>query len=264
MKLIGIVGHRGSGRKTYAWMVANTIEYIMKKQPTDTYNNFYQALCQMVKSNEQIATHSTTHVTLDTFSGSIYDLIKIINANLTEIDMSDRKEREEYVVNVGEMEVKNVEEQQPNITANEIIRLLNECPENVRLNDCWLLLDEYIMYIACYVFKRYFGKNFWMQHLLSYETLNSDPMFDNEYRIYIDVKTDEELNYIRQRGGVIVEIKNPNRYVVGGYMSLHSFQPDYLFEPDGDLTANADRVLELTKSIYNHFKQEKVCQEEEQ
>ena len=83
-KYVGIRGHRGSGKISIAYLIANTIEYLMDfKNVGDDFDNLYKSWCNELIKDEQNAVYNidTPHVYLESFG----DLPKMLTEMLTNI-----------------------------------------------------------------------------------------------------------------------------------------------------------------------------------
>jgi hypothetical protein len=84
VKYIGIRGHRGSGKISISYLIANALEYLIDfKEFGDDFDGLYKGWCDNLMNDEQDAVYNidTPHVYLESFG----DLPKMLTEMLTSI-----------------------------------------------------------------------------------------------------------------------------------------------------------------------------------
>lgn len=220
-KIVGIVGNHGTGRKTAAWLLAQTIEEKRKGTPFQKYQVLFESWVKLVIIDPAEAT-STDHVILDSFGEHILDQVKQICPRLIEFDLHDDEILNRYYINPATFQVVDNPGKYDICTAldyADYVDLDDSAPE-----DQCMTLGEFILYFAHYTMKKAFGPNIW----LNIATATADAMGSPDTRIYWDVKTQAELNYISEHRGTIIELRNDYRQskITESYRDIKYLDPD--------------------------------------
>lgn len=231
MKYIGITGKKGIPRHEYAWIIANLL---------DNPGKSYQQMVRMLSSNEDAPHGSTDNVMLDSFAWSMYDMVKMINPNLMGMDLSSGYIKEKWCVNIGTLQVARAKDVHPTT-----IKGIHQQPPE----DTWLTVGGYIMYITRDIFKAAFGGSFWVNNLKAMESLRGP--VTGEYKIFFDVKTNDEHDFIKDLGGLIITLTYPTA-PIGGYMVMDK-PADAVFTLNPDMSANEEVVKRAVGLIKDYF-----------
>ena len=140
---------------------------------------------------------STRHFTLESFGESILDQVKLFNPHLQHIDfVSDPHLKKTVAVCLQDGRTLRIQEA-PRVTS------LDDPFDPQGKEKIWMSLGDYILYFADRVIKKNFGPQIWLHnHIATLEWIN-----DPSHRIYWDVKTQEEVDFITQgASGILVEI----------------------------------------------------------
>jgi serine/threonine protein kinase len=144
------------------------------------------------------------------------------------------------------------------ITAQEMFNKIDadSQPQNITGNYS-MTMREFILYFGMEVMQRYFGRNVWV-NVAKADAAEYDKMIDNgnSYRIYKDLKTSAEAQFIHSLNGVIVKVIRPsNKKSTSGLdIVSHDTNADYILEVKGDLYSTMDDVKRLAKDIISRFK----------
>jgi hypothetical protein len=116
--------------------------------------------------------------------------------------------------------------------------------------DKFITIREFIMYYGYEVMQRFFGANVWVK------TLNDGYMnfFDGEdnYKIYIDVKTAAEVAYVKDQGGCIVNV-----------IGSKSKKSSLIAESESDFNIlYSNSPVDLQESVMNVVKRILECKED--
>lgn len=212
-KIIGIYGEPGTGRKTAAWLLAKTIEEIKKKTPYSKYRILYKCWCQLVIRDEEEA-YSTSHCILDSFGGHILDQLKIFCPILGNLDLTDDSVIYNKYINMQTWEV--TDECSDPMTLDELLVYINNHQDMPRQS---VSLADFIMYFAKHVMKKMFGDDVWLR----VAKFSNEFMDSEDYRIYYDVKTQGEQQYV----DYLVHLQNADRAKDGGYREIIQIDSDF-------------------------------------
>ena len=228
-KIIGITARRGAGRKTAAWLLAQTMEEQRKGTPYEKYAVLFESWVKLVIIDPNEAT-STDHVVLDSFGEHILDQVKQFCPALIDYNLHDERTLQTIYINPATFEV--IEDGV--LPSDEcFVCTAREYVDYVEGNDempttIYLSLGEFVMYFARYVMKKWFGPNVW----LNIAATTANAMGSPDSRIYWDVKTQAELDYIGKNGGTIIELRNADREhdVDESYRDIKYLDPDIILD----------------------------------
>lgn len=252
-KIIGICARKGAGRRTAAWLLAQTIEEQRKGTPYEKYKALFECWVKLVIIDPSEAS-STDHVVLDSFGEHILDQLKQFCPTLVEYDLHDDNVLEMIYVNpytfevITEGMIRGME-----LDGSEVYTATaEEFAEYVELNrlvpqDQWLRLDQFIMYFARNVMKKWFGPNVW----LNVAVATAGAMGSSDTRIYWDVKTQAELDYISKNKGIIIELRNADREKDANesYRDIKYLDPDVVLDTTLGLHTCAEKFWNITTQI---------------
>lgn len=252
MKYIGIRGHRGSGKKTIAYLLAKTIDYIIESNRGE-YEDFlrdYNSWCDEVIVNENIINSiDCKHVIVESFG----DTPKILLQLLTGIPMADMNRdytKDHIIFNLKTFENKIVEDTSTyNLVSARDYFIEGSSsidPETIK-EDVYMTLRELILYFGIYIMQNAFGLNVWIKSLVANSTYFSGLFPDDKsgYKIYRDIKARTELSYIKDHNGLVIKISRPS-YKKNGGMNLLRGDSRYDYE-----IINEGGLHNLHQQIYN-------------
>jgi len=239
-KLIGVYAAPGTGRKTAAWLLAKTIEEIKHRTPFDKYEILYKCWCELVIRDAKEA-YSTTHCTLDSFGGHILDQLRLFCPVLDGLNLKDEHQINNYYINLSTWAVTNDKFDNNVVPLTNALRYIHDHDE---FPPEWALtVADFIMYFAKHVMKRYFGEDVW----LKVAKFSNQIMASEDYRIYYDVKTQAELNYL----DVVIYLINTQREKEGGYREIWALDPDFTIDTTAGLETCARDFYDIALTILN-------------
>lgn len=259
MKYIGIRGHRGAGKSTTAFLLANTIEFLLKKTPEDTYKESFEDWCQTIKEYPDIVYDvNCKHVIIEGFG----DTPKMLLSMLTGIDLNDMNKsynKDHILINLRNFSNILVDDiKEYNIkTAAEVYEIRNNSqnPESPLpiTEDTWITLREMILYFGIYVMQNFFGLNVWVKSLVAnnryFSCLFPDDCDDSQYKIFMDIKARSEVSYIKDHKGIIIKVSRPTNKKQGG-MNLLVGNSVYDYEINIDrLEDSWEQFIKISKQI---------------
>lgn len=241
--LIGIYGDRGTGRKTAAWLLAQIIECLIRRCQTKTILRSFGEWVDEVIEDPGVSC-STQHVLVESFGGYILDSIKQLNPNLLFYDLEDPVVLDNYFVDLKSGKLyKDLPEGRTQVE-------LGDKPFNINdLKDgSVLVVRDYILYIADRVIKAHLGEDFWLRSIIA----SNDLMGLTGTRIYYDVRTQGEIEYIRDSGGLLIHLDNKKRARKSGYRRIKSLEPDVYLNTSEGLDKCGEQFLEIAQKISEH------------
>ena len=260
MSLIGIRGHRGSGKKTVAYLLGRTIDYIVGwngEFDMKDYIEHFERWCEDIRQNEDIIYNiDLKRVYFDSFGDAPRIHVKMLLGCNTDWLYSDYM-KDHVVVCLNDFTCKEYDDVPSSVkTATEVNKLMIEKSKNgpadlSKEEPIFMTLREFILYFGIFVMQMGFGKNVWVK---SYKA-NSN-MFINifneeyKYRIYMDIKSISELMFVKDSGGVIINVERPGHKKKDTELSFNNFQDDdYKIKIGSKLEELADPVLKIARDI---------------
>ena len=249
-KIIGIVGNRGTGRKTAAWLLAQTLEEKRKNTPYEKFKVLFESWVKLVIIDPAEAS-STDHVVLDSFGEHILDQLKQFCPALIDYDLHDEDVLSDYLINPVTFEILPNKPEMPgwmDVDVYPASAFAEQVSQSCEIpKDVYMTLGEFILYFAHYTMKRSFGPNVW----LNIATATADAMGSPDIRIYWDVKTQAELDYISKNKGIIIELRNADREhdTDKMYRDIKYLDPDRVFDTTLGLHRCADMFWNTVNDI---------------
>lgn len=183
----------------------------------------------------------------NTYRASFSHPLKSIVTMLTGVPfeiLNDSTKKKEYVININTFEYK------AGVPDLDIETLYNkrECGEEVV---GWLTVNDFINYFGHHVCKRFIGNDVWVR--CEEKTTEQYPTTER-WRIYSDVRTKSEYDFIKRKGGVLIRI-NTNKKYAGCIFdkSLNDVDVDYQLTLDNTdglyQVGTSDEVYEIINKL---------------
>lgn len=263
IKYIGIRGHRGSGKISISYLIANTLEYLIDfNEFGSDFTALYNSWCNELMKDEQEAIYNidTPHVYLESFG----DLPKMLTEMLTSIPheyiYSDYYKDHIFIdvktMDYMEMSDKDIKKfNTPIWKSSELIDYVDECGLEGYKN-YWISLREFILYYAK-ITSKYLGNDIWVKLLRMNEKRDRE-MQDKynvfgrseKYKIFVDLKAPTEVTYVKENDGFIIKINRPNNIKKKGFDKLvDDNRFDYELNINSSLYDLKDDIMKLSKII---------------
>lgn len=239
MKYIGIIGHKGSGRRTFAGILKDSISYMSDE------NDYEMDFHEILNNNIYHPIMSNSLVTIDSFGRYILDTIKFTYLDLLPLDLTDSIVLYSYQVRLDDLTLHQDKKDQ-------CVSIQHILDQIIPRKNTYLELADFIMYWADTMMKSCFGPNVWTNLMAANE--RSNRYNSDEYKIYYDVKTKAEYNFIKERDGIIIDLHCPERKQSGGYYRLGKVDPDYTIDIHKDYEGDEKNIWELSRNIIKYFK----------
>ena len=98
-----------------------------------------------------------------------------------------------------------------------------------------------------------FGTDVWVKTRRQNEILYGTP--NCEFTIFSDVKTKEEINYIKEKNGVMIRTLNPStRKSDAGISNIENTDADFIINTEGNLIDLFEKIYEIGEKIYEMFR----------
>lgn len=260
MNYIGIRGHRGAGKKSIAYLLGQTIDYLIENEGKllvgKTYDELYEQWVEDVMTNEDVIHDiGLDNVYFDSFADTLKLFVELLTGIPNEYIYNDHY-KDHVVINIRDFSYTYYEEIPDTIqllTRDELYKLMPKDSNPITImKNLYMTLREFILYFGIDVMQRFLGLNVWVKSLRqSEERLSSLFNEDNMYKIFSDVKTPSEVTYILDRKGCIVHVIRPsNKKKSGGFDKLSKDgRVDYTIHVGGNLSEIKSQILEIAKQI---------------
>lgn len=259
MNYIGICGHRGAGKNSISYLLGNIIEYlIVYKDIYKDFDNKYKCWCdELMKDSNVVYKSGTNHVYYESFADGLKLLLTLLT-NIPQDYFYDDYFKDNLIINLKDFSYQNINDLPKDIkifTHNELYKEIpKDSPIGIINKDVYITLRDFILYFSQDVMKRFFGENVWIKSLN-----DSVDVFDttHEYRIFVDVKTVSENIFIKNKGGVIVNITRNDNIKESSDLNklpeLNTISADYNISVQSDLYSLKDELIELAFNIMAEF-----------
>lgn len=241
-KIIGIRGHRGAGKTSVAYLLGNALE-LLADGNIDKYDELYEGWVKGLIDGW--VDNQFNYVYIDSFG----DAPKAMVQQLLGCDFKYLWEdgwKDKAVVNLKTFDIEEVIDDNL-ISIDEIQNWLNNGAQEEKK----ILLRDFILYFGQNVMQNCFGKDVWVKSTSQNDKRNED-IFDNQIRIYEDIKAPTELSYIINKGGKIINVERNGYKKKGGLDLLKDDDRwDYCINIKGDdLMSIKEKILNIAKEIY--------------
>lgn len=267
MNYVGIRGHRGSGKKSFAALLGNTIDILLSYPSTyrhydrDTRsafdNNYDEWVDAIMASPDSIPSEISNlhYVYLDAF-GDIPKTFVQLMLGVTAADLDNNDTKDNIIINLKDFSKawrNELPEDLELMTAEQVYEMRHtmSAPSIIKF-DTYMTLREFVLYFGKDIMQRYMGLNVWIKALnANSELFNNLFSEDAAYKIYCDIKTKSEVSYIKDNGGIIVKISRPNHKKDGRYVDdLRSDKRyDYAVTINGDLMSVKEDIWKIANEI---------------
>lgn len=262
-KIIGIYGHKGAGKMSVGWLLAHCLEQRMIGSTLTREQ--YGELCQAIKADPRAARLSEfRRVYLTEFQEGLLVYISMflgVSAN----DLMDPSwirsryvslSRGDVVDSLPDNALVHDAKSLAKIRSGEIMMLSTGLKSKPFSENEYIRVDEYIMYFAYYMVQGMLGPDVWLNDLRSSDRSMGERL---EPTIFMDVKTLSELEYIKEKGGILVKVTRKGHYTADTLCNEQASWTDYQFQvslEEDDLAASYDQILSIADTLIEIWKKE--------
>ena len=248
MKYIGITGHRGSGKTSTAYLLGNILDCLKHGHSKEAIKMYYTNWCGKIKNNQNaIYDCALDYIYFDEFG----EMPKSFVAQLLSIDMSvldNDTMKDTMYVNLNDFKLYSLEDHFCIVDSNWL--LLNKS-DNCFGEQVYMPLREFVKCFSIDIMQNIFGSNVWLKVLKVNDSRWNEP--DSGWRVFSDVKTTDEIEYIKNKQGVLIRTKHPsNKKSKKGITNIENCNPDYIIDTSGELIDLFDSIYEIAEKIYNN------------
>lgn len=247
MKYIGITGHRGSGKTSTAYLLGNILDCLKHGHTKEAIEMYYTDWCGKIKNNQNaIYDCALDYIYFDEFG----EMPKSFVAQLLSIDMSvldNDTMKDTMYVNLSNFKLYSREDRFCVVDSNWL--LLNKT--DIAFGEpVYMQLREFVKCFSIDIMQNIFGSNVWLKVLKVNDGRWNEP--DSGWRVFSDVKTIDEIEYIKNKQGVLIRTKHPsNKKSKKGITNIENCNPDYIIDTSGELVDLFDTIYEIAEKIYN-------------
>jgi hypothetical protein len=252
MNYIGITGHRGSGKTSVGYLLGNILDCLKGDITKEEIKNLYPEWCATIKENNNaIYDCCLNNVYFDEFG----DMPKAFVASLLSIDMNILNNdtlKDKMFVNMKNFKLYPYNKSFKVLTAKELVEY-TKANTPKRWPDIYVSLRNFAAYFSINIMQSIFGTDVWVKTRRQNESLYGEPDF--EYTIFSDVKTKEEISYIKEKNGVMVRTLNPStRKSDAGISNIENTDADFIINTEGNLIDLFEKIYEIGEKIYEMFR----------
>lgn len=244
MKYIGITGHRGSGKTTIAYLLGNMLEGLRWNYDKDKIQLMYNRCCKLIKENNNaIYDCGNLFVYFDEFG----EMPKHMVATLLGIDMSILDNdimKDTMYVNMKDFKLYTYNESFKVITSTELVENSSK-----KWKDAYMSLRDFVQCFSIDIMQKIFGSDVWLKSRI----VNDETWKDTTegWKIFSDVKTKDEIKYIKDNNGIIVRCRRPsNKKNNKGISNTETCDVDYIIITEGELTTLFETIYNIALDIY--------------
>lgn len=267
MCYIGIRGHRGSGKKTVAYLLGQTLEYnrihhneIIDMQ--DFRKNFKNWCDEICRDENIIYSAELKYVYFDSF-GDAPRLFVSMLIGCPSWWLTDDAKKDNVVVCLNDFTYKDYSEKITEdgvslMTADEVkekmFKLiwdnLDKPVDLSKESNIYMTLREFIIYFGMDVMQVWFGKNVWVKSYKANSAMFINIFDDGSYRIFSDVKSPSEAKYIREKEGIIINVERPGHRKKDTQLTFDKdIKDDYKIKIGSNLEDLADPIMDIAKHL---------------
>ena len=252
MNYIGITGHRGSGKTSIGYLLGNILDCIKGKYTKEDIKNLYPTWCEIIKKNNNVIYDcGLDYVYFDEFG----EMPKSFVAQLLSIDMSildNDVMKDKMYVNMKDFKLYAYDKSFKVLTANELLEY-TKANTPKRWKDIYVSLRDFAAYFSVTIMQNVFGTDVWVK------TRNQNDVKYGEaedgYRLFSDVKTKEEIKYIKDHNGLIIRTIRPShRKSDAGISNTEDTGVDFIINTEGNLIDLFEKIYEIGEKIYEMFR----------
>ena len=260
MKYIGIRGHRGAGKSTVAYLLSNTIQYLLDhgdEHPIEQFTKEFNEWCEAFRKDETcISRMELDRVIIEGFGDTPRMLLSMLTG-IPYSDMWNDYKKDHLVINLRDFktnvvgDISSFPDKLWEAREYFITTTASTDPEVLK-DDVYMTLRELILYFGIYVMQNAFGLNVWIKSLVANSSFFAClfPDDENGYKIFQDIKARSEISYIKDKGGVIIKVSRPGHKKTGGMDLLKGDSRfDYEVNITGELEDLRDQILTIAKHI---------------
>lgn len=246
MKYIGITGHRGSGKTSTAYLLGNILDCLKHGRSKEAIKMYYTDWCGKIKNNQNaIYDCALDYIYFDEFG----EMPKSFVAQLLSIDMSvldNDTMKDTMYVNLNDFKLYSREDHFCVVDSNWL--LLNKSDECLGA-PVYMPLREFVKCFSIDIMQNIFGSNVWLKVLKVNDSRWNEP--DSGWRVFSDVKTTDEIEYIKNKQGMLIRTKHPsNKKSKKGITNIENCNPDYIIDTSGELIDLFDSIYGIATDIF--------------
>ena len=245
MKYIGITGHRGSGKTSIAYLLGNLLENLRWNLTKEQCQTQYNRCCKLIQENNNIIYDcGLNYVYFDEFG----ETPKYMVATLLGIDMSvldNDTLKDTMYVNLKDFKLYVYNESFKVITTADIIENSSK-----RWKDAYMSLGEFARCFSVDIMQKMFGTDVWLKTRI----VNDETWKDTTqgWKIFSDVKTKDEIKYIKDNEGILIEtVRLTKKKKNNGISNIdETCDVDYIIITEGELRNLFDKLYNIATDIY--------------
>lgn len=221
-------------------------------------NLMNQPLAPDKNNIDSFALHANNYcgdkVNMETFAHTLQFMV----AELTSIPVRyfiDCNTKKDYVINIKTFEYRKIQPEDVLMNPYELYDKMQAnadfTPVGQEIDDAWMTLNSYVVYFGQCVCRTFLGKDVWTR---VEERMNrAYPPEDDTVRIYTDMKSMSEYEYIRSIGGKVVSftgIESAGSYIYDDELDNVPADITFYVDDNGEIVGNVWEIMyDMLKGI---------------
>lgn len=253
MNYIGVTGHRGSGKTSVSFLLGNILDNLEKGLSKDEIYENYKIWCEELIDNDNIIRNAVLdNVYFDEFG----DMPKAFVSNLLSIDMNmlyNDVLKDKMFVNMKDFKLYPRDKVLKVLTANELVEYTKSHSPK-KWEDIYISLRNFAEYLSVNIMQKTFGSDVWVKTRRQNDLLYGE--IDVKYTVFSDIKTTEEINYIKEKNGILIRTINKSKKKSNrGIVNTDNIDVDFIINTDKDLIDLFEEILKISIEIYGKHRQ---------
>ena len=249
MRYIGITGHRGSGKTSVAYLLGNMLDLLKYGHTKEQLRSYYWEWCETIENCQNaIYDCALNYVYFDEFG----EMPKSFVAQLLGIDMAvldNDTLKDNMYVSMKDFKLYPNNDTFKIITAEDVLASTSK-----KWSNCYISLREFTKCLSIDIMQKFFGSDVWLKTLRVNDEKWTEP--EAGWRLFSDVKTKDEIQYIRDKQGVLIRTARDSKKKCNkGITNIDSTtcDADYIINTEGKLIDLFDPVYNIAASIYDNY-----------
>ena len=251
---IGIIGHTGDDKLKLSQLIGETVNWIVTHKEENENPSFDFQLHFYEWYNELNENRAISNPSQQVYYASFSHPLKMVVSMITGIPFelfNNPDKKNTYIININSLDYKELENETL-ISPEELFKSRNhnlslKDNEKQELSDSWMTLNNYVIYFGYYLCRNYIGRDIWTKvERISNGRFGSA---SSPIRIYTDIRTLSEYDFIREKGGSLIRISNSAQKEDKNSIVYEKLLSDA--EVDGEIHYKSSDFRELYNSVYS-------------
>lgn len=220
MNYIGIRGHRGAGKDLISYVVGCTLNHMIETNQIPDKSKMDSWINDIIDNDNVIHEVSLKNVYFDSFGDTVKTFVALLLGCDTKY-LYDDYYKDRMVIDMSTFKYQIFDDIPKDLTlvSNEQLYniMMKQGSPDAVVQQYMITLRDFILYFGQDVMKRFFGTNVWIKSLNLNGNMFENIFSDSSYKIFRDIKTSSEVTYIKNKGGIIINVYRKNSHKKRGF-----------------------------------------------